>query len=190
MPAPVKSYKDPFNVRLGPELLAYLATLDDAPEFVRQAVRWARDLDLTQNSVSDLVEARMVFRQASTYYEDPGQALQSLLGSAVEASIDALATLERAGWSRECIAIACDALNGTWLTPGWNAEVTRAEIEEADELAAADGQSLCEKHGADPKAFKRALKALDDESARALRVVVTEFWRDNKAVAKRLGYER
>lgn len=78
----------------------------------------------------------------------------------------------------------------TWLTPGWNAEVTRAEIEEADELAAADGQSLCEKHGADPKAFKKALKVLDDESARALRVVVTEFWRDNKSIAKRLGYER
>lgn len=179
---------DPYKIRLGDELLAYLDTIADAPEFVRQAVRWARELDLTAASVAQLVEGRTVLQAASRYYAEPAEALQSLLGQAVEATLDSLAALDRAGWTREAICVACDALNGTWLTPGWGPKITAGEIAEANAIAAQGGESLAEKHGVDPELLARLLEALTAETAQALRTVVTEFWRDNRAVIKRLGY--
>lgn len=186
---------DPYKIRLGEDLAAYLDTVPDAADYVRQALRWARDLDLTESSVAELIEARSVLREAADYYREPARAIQKIIGDSAMGPIDDLALLESVGWSRPYICAACDILNGTWLMPYHGPGGVRIELWEGERIAlegaaevGLEGGGIVEKHGGDPAAWKPLLEALNDETARALTRIVTEFWRGHRVVEKRLGY--
>lgn len=174
---------DPYKVRLGEDLLAYLDTLADPPEYVRQAVRWARALDLTEATATEIGEMRALRRHAADVYSDPTRALEMMLADAAMAPVDALVALERAGWEKPYICAACDALNGTWMTPFFGPGGMRQELADAQEF----GQ-VVEKHGGDVATWDRLLGALNEAGARSLRTVAVEFWRGHRVVERRLGY--
>lgn len=179
---------DPYKIRLGDELLAYLDTVPDAPEYVRAAIRWARALDLTEDTVSELLEARAVVRRAGDVYRDPTRAIDAIVGDALMGPLDALASLESAGWSTPYLCAACDALNGTWLAGEFGVGGIQLELHDAERIAIEGGGSLVAKHGGDPDRWPGLVASLNEAGARALRVVVTEFWRGHLVVEKRLGY--
>jgi hypothetical protein len=179
----IMALTDPYKIRLGDDLIAYLDTLADPPEYVRQAIRWARALDLTEATATELGELRALRRHAADVYADPIRALEMALGDATMEPLDALADLERAGWTRPYLCAACDSLNGTWMTPFFGAGGMRLELSDAQDL----GQ-VAEKHGGDPDVWRGLLAALNDAGARALRTVAIEFWRGHRVVEARLGY--
>ncbi len=161
---------DPYKIRLGEDLLAYLSTIADPPEYVRQAIRWARALELTEATATEIGELRALRRAAADVYADPIRALEIILVDA-RVTVETLADLERSGWAPPYIVAACDALD------------YRRHPRPAPEI----GQ-LAEKHGGDPARWGELLAALNDAGARALRTVAIEFWRGHRAVARRLGY--
>ncbi len=73
---------DPYKIRLGEDLLAYLSTIADPPEYVRQAIRWARALELTEATATEIGELRALRRAAADLYADPIRALEIILGDA------------------------------------------------------------------------------------------------------------
>lgn len=186
---------DPYKIRLGDDLLAYLDTLPDAPEYVRAAIRWARALDLTESTVASLLEARDAVRRVGDVYRDPVRALDQIVSDTAITILDHLRDLESLGWTKPYLCAAADILNGTWLTPFFGASGVQAEILEAEQMPEVDdlsgesvAQSYAAKHGGDAARLRELVLALTDASARALRVVVTEFWRGHKLVEARLGY--
>lgn len=94
----------------------------------------------------------------------------------------ALDLLVSQGWHREELHAACEALNGLWMIPYED----RVPMGSSIALELYDAQRLngtADKHGVAPRVWEARTTQVrtDERIARALRVVVTEWWSGNAA---------
>lgn len=95
---------------------------------------------------------------------------------------EALSLLRAQGWHREELHAACDALNGHWMIP-YEDRVPMGSSIALELYDAARLNGVAEKHQVAPRVWEARVEQVrtDDRIARALRVVVTEWWSGNQA---------
>ncbi|MFQ5425911.1 MAG: hypothetical protein ACE5EV_02400, partial [Gaiellales bacterium] len=97
---------------------------------------------------------------------------------------ESLELLRHAGWQREEILAACDALNGLWLIAGMSA-ASQVSTSLADSAAL---ERLVERHDTGPVTWDGLVRGIAESEplARALLCVVTEWWAGNGVLQRAL----